>query len=256
MPIYTPPTASRLPPAHKRRVPLPLIIAAIVFAVIAVIGILVRLHDHSKLASTTKSEAIPVVTVVTPTTGPATNDLILPGNIAAYVDAPIYARTTGYLKNWFTDIGAHVKAGQLMAEIETPEVDQQLQQAEADLATAKANYELAEVTAERWTHLLAVNAVSRQEADEKVSAATADKSQVAAAIANVGRLTELKGFQKIVAPFDGVVTARNTDIGQLIDVGSGTGHEIFRVASLGKLRIFVQVPQNDAPYIKDGRPPI
>jgi RND family efflux transporter MFP subunit len=253
MPIYTPPTASRLPPAHKRRAPLPLIIAAMVFVLIALIGILIRLHSHSTLAGRTKAEAIPAVTVVTPTTGPATNDLILPGNIEAFVDAPIYARTTGYLKTWYTDIGAHVKAGQLMADIETPEVDQQLAQAEADLITAKANYELAEVTAERWTHLLAVNAVSRQEADEKVSDAAAKKAQVAAGIANVNRLQQLQGFQHIVAPFDGVVTARNTDVGQLIDVGSGTGHELFRVASLGKLRIYVDVPQNDAPYIKDGQ---
>ncbi len=179
-------------------------------------------------------------------------ELILPGNLQANYEAPIYARTSGYLKRWLVDIGTPVKAGQLLGEIESPEVSAQLNQAQADLATAEANQKIANVTAERWRNLRASDSVSKQEADEKISLAASNDAQVQAAKANVQRLRELTSFQKIVAPFDGIVTARNTDIGQLIVAGSNTGPELFRVADMRKLRLYVRVPQTYAALMKPG----
>jgi RND family efflux transporter MFP subunit len=195
-----------------------------------------------------------VLTVATTKPQPLTDltELILPGNLQANYEAPIYARTSGYLKRWLVDIGTPVKVGQLLGEIESPEVDQQLNQAQADLATAQANQKIANVTAERWRNLRASDSVSKQEADEKISLAASNDAQVQAARANVQRLHELAGFQKIVAPFDGIVTARNTDIGQLIVAGSNTGPELFRVADMRRLRLYVRVPQTYAALMTPG----
>jgi RND family efflux transporter MFP subunit len=194
------------------------------------------------------------VTVATTKPQPLTEltELILPGNLQANYEAPIYARTSGYLKRWLVDIGAPVKAGQVLGEIESPEVDSQLRQAQADLATAQANQRIAAVTAERWRNLRASDSVSKQEADEKISVAASSDAQVQAARANVQRLQQLSGFEKLTAPFDGVVTARNTDIGQLIVAGNNTGPELFRVADMRRLRLYVRVPQTYAAMMKPG----
>ena len=172
-----------------------------------------------------------------------------PATCKAFYDAPIYARVSGYLKKWYVDIGTPVKAGRLLAEIETPELDQQLQQARADLATAEAKEQLATITNKRWRDMLASNSVSKQEADEKNGDYEAKAATTAAERANVDRLQALASFKRIVAPFDGVVTARKTDIGALINAGSGSGPELFRIADTHKLRIYVQVPQTYARQI-------
>ncbi len=170
------------------------------------------------------------------------------------IDAPIYARTNGYLRKWYVDIGAHVKAGQLLAEIETPEVDQQLRQARADLATAEANVHLAEITAERYAGLLKTDSVSKQDADNAESDFAAKKATVQSSEANVKRLEDLQSFEKVYAPFAGVITARNTDVGALIDPGSsgGTRTELFHISQPGKLRVYVNVPEAYSQAAKPG----
>ena len=227
-----------------------------IFAVLAGVVVVWSVFSAHRAAAKLKevTEAQSVVTVATINPQPLTElaELILPGNLQANYEAPIYARTSGYLKRWLVDIGAPVKAGQLLGEIESPEVNSQLSQAEADLATAQANQKIAAVTAERWRNLRASDSVSKQEADEKISLAASNDAQVLSARANVQRLRELTGFQKIVAPFDGVVTARNTDIGQLIVAGSNTGPELFRVADMRRLRLYVRVPQTYAALMQAG----
>jgi RND family efflux transporter MFP subunit len=177
---------------------------------------------------------------------------VLPGSVQAFIEAPIYARTNGYLKAWYTDIGSPVKKGQLLAEIDTPEVDQQLSQAQADLDTARANETLSRSTNKRWQGLLATESVSQQDAEEKAGDAAAKTAAVASAAANVARLRDLESFKRVVAPFDGVVTARNTDIGALINAGQSSGSELFRIADTLKLRIYVQVPEPYAAAAKPG----
>jgi RND family efflux transporter MFP subunit len=181
-------------------------------------------------------------------------EIVLPGDMQAYIDAPIYARTNGYLKSWTADIGARVKAGQLLAEIDAPEVDQQLQQARADLATAEANLRLAEITATRYMDLLKTDSVAQQDVDNATGSADARRTTVESARSNVKRLEDLQSFEKIYAPFDGVITARNTDIGALIDSGSsgGTTRELFHIAAVDRLRIYVNVPQIYSPHIRSG----
>jgi RND family efflux transporter MFP subunit len=176
--------------------------------------------------------------------------LVLPGNVTAFFEAPIYARTSGYLKAWYTDIGTHVKKGQLLAEIETPEVDQQLRQSRSDLSTAEANARIAAETDTRWQALLVNKAVSPQDADTRRATAEATRAAQASAMANVARLEQLESFKRLVAPFDGVVTARNTDVGALINAGQSAGTQLFRVADTTRLRIYVQVPEQYAPLIK------
>ena len=225
--------------------------------VIAVIVILVwaALSAHYASAKLNQSTvALAVITVATtkPAAQSQLGELILPGNVQANYEAPIYARTSGYLKSWQVDIGTTVRAGQLLAEIESPEVDSQLHQAEADLATAEANRKIADLTAERWRNLRATDSVSKQEADEKIASAASSDAQMEAARANVRRLRELSGFEKVVAPFDGVVTARNTDIGRLIAAGENTGPALFRVADMHRLRLYVSVPQTYAAVMKAG----
>jgi RND family efflux transporter MFP subunit len=224
-----------------------LVFAAVlaIVAVVIVLGIVPRLRARQALREETNRLAIPVVTVVRPQREAPSEEVILPGNIQAFIDAPLYARTSGYLKRWYADIGTHVREGQLLAEIETPEVDQQLQPARADLATGEANLKLSQITATRYSTLFKTDSVAKQDVDNAVQDAEAKAAMVKSEQANVRRLEQLVSFEKIYAPFDGVVTARNTDIGQLIDSGSsgGSTRELFHVAAVRKLRVFVSVPQ-------------
>src|SRR5579875_3541702 len=225
-----------------------ILVVVVVLAVAAVVvasGILPRLRARQILRQQTDLAAEPTVTVVRPQRETPAEEVVLPANIQAFIDAPIYARTNGYLKNWYFDIGAHVKKGQLLAEIESPEVDQQLQQAREDLRTAEANLKLSQITASRYSDLLKSDSVAKQDVDNAVQDAAAKAATVKSAQANVGRLEQMVSFEKIYAPFDGVITARNTDIGQLIDAGSSSGssRELFHVAAIDKLRVFVNVPQ-------------
>jgi RND family efflux transporter MFP subunit len=220
-------------------VAVPLLGAAIYF------GIRSRVADAKTLVRATEQSAIPIVNVIHPKRGAPTSEIVLPGGAQAFVDAPIYARTNGYLKKWYFDIGARVKQGQLLAEIETPEVDQQLEQARSELETANANLGLAMTTAERWKTLLELDSVSKQETDQTISNLKAQQATVASNAANVHRLEELKSFEKVEAPFDGIITARNTDIGALINAGAATtpGKELFHLASIQTLRVYVSVPE-------------
>ncbi len=219
------------------------IVLLIVAGLLAMSGILPRLRARQALREETLHAATPVVNVIKPNHAAPAEEVVLPGNIQAYVDAPIYARTNGYLKRWYFDIGVHVKQGQLLAEIESPEVDQQLVQARADLNTAQANLQLAQITANRYTDLFKTDSVARQDVDNAVQGAAAREAAVKSAQANVSRLEQMVGFEKVYVPFNGVVTARDTDIGQLIQSGSGQTHEIFHVASIDRLRVFINVPQ-------------
>jgi RND family efflux transporter MFP subunit len=200
-----------------------------------------------------RSNAIARVEVIHPKAGSTAQEIELPGTTEAFTEAPIYARTSGYLKQWFLDIGARIKRGQLLAEIETPELDQQLQQAENDLRTAQANLYLARVTAERWVALLNRAVVSRQETDQAVSDFNAKRATVDSAEANVRRLQQLQEFERVYAPFDGVITARNTDIGALIQNGDNTGpKELFHLAAIDKLRVYISVPEVYQTAVKTG----
>jgi RND family efflux transporter MFP subunit len=211
-----------------------------------------RVMARSTLRQKTADEAAPIVVTVAPTRSALGEELVLPGTVQAYSEARIYARTNGYLKSWLVDIGSAVRKGQLLAEIDTPEVDQQLAQAVADLATARANEALSNTTNRRWNDLLATESVSKQDADEKAGDAAAKKAIAESAAANVSRLRQLESFKHVVAPFDGIITARNTDIGALINAGESTGSELFRVADTHKLRIYVQVPEPYAAAAKPG----
>ena len=228
------------PPRHIGRYALILLAVALA---LAAWGIISRLTARDALGQETAEDAVPTVVTLQPKPGAAGEDLALPGSVQAYYEAPIYARTSGYLKSWYTDIGTPVKKGELLAEIDTPEVDQQLSQAQADLATAKANYELSQSTNTRWQGLLATDSVSKQDADEKAGDAAAKKATMDSAAANLARLRDLESFKRVVAPFDGVVVARNTDVGALINAGQAAGSQLFRVSDVSKLRIYVQVPQ-------------
>jgi RND family efflux transporter MFP subunit len=228
------------------------LILLIVALILGVWGVVSRVYSRDQLGKETSREAVPVVLVEKPSLSPPSEDLVLPGSVQAFVEAPIFARTSGYLRAWHTDIGDGVKKGQLMAEIDTPEVDQQLRQSVADLATAEANANLARTTDVRWKGLLANQAVSQQDADTRAGEAAASQAQAASARANVARLRELESFKRIVAPFDGVVTARNTDIGALITAGQTAGAALFRVADTEKLRIYIDVPEPYATQTKPG----
>jgi RND family efflux transporter MFP subunit len=228
------------------------IIGGVLLLILVVWGILSRILEENRLQKATDEQAVPVVALVDAKSSPAEQELVLPGNVQANYDTAVYARVSGYVKQWYTDIGTPVKAGQLLADIDTPEVDDQLRQAEADLNTAVANSNLAQSTATRWKFLLKSDSVSKQETDEKVGDAEAKAAMVASARSNVARLQKLEGFKHVLAPFDGVVTARETDIGALINAGSGTGPELFRVADRSKLRVYIQVPQTYASVVKPG----
>ena len=203
-----------------------------------------------KLKEQTEAQAVITVATVTPQTLTEKGVLTLPGSVQANYEAPIYARTSGYLKRWSVDIGTHVKAGQVLAQIDAPELDQQLRQAQADVANAEANRNIANITAERWRGLRETDSVSKQDADEKVNLEATSAAQLQAAQANLQRLRELSSFKTIVAPFEGVVTARNTDVGQLISAGSSAGTALFRIADTRQLRLYVHVPQSYAAQMK------
>lgn len=228
------------------------IIIAILLVAIVVIGLITRATQASSLKTWTQQQSIPTVNVITPEAGTSGPVLDLPGRVEAYIRAPIFAQVSGYLKDWKTDIGARVKAGELLGEISTPELDQQLQQARADLASAKANADLAEITAKRWQAMLSSDSVAQQDVDQRTADYTAKIALMKAAQANVDRLEAAKAFARIVAPFDGVVTARDTDVGALINAGGGTAPELFVVSDIHKLRVYVQVPQRYGPSIRPG----
>jgi RND family efflux transporter MFP subunit len=248
---FMPPDPAASAPSRRK-----LRIAGVVLAVIAVgvaaIGIATRAADNSRLRERAEAQAVPTVAVISPGNSGDAGALELPGRLEAYSRASIYARVSGYLKSWKADIGTPVKAGQLLAEIETPDLDQQLLQAKADLASAQANASLAGTTAKRWQSMLGSDSVSRQEAEEKAGDFTTKQAMVNAAQANVDRVQAMKGFTRIVAPFDGTVTARNTDVGALINAGGGTGPELFAVSDTRKLRVYVSVPQSYASIVKVG----
>jgi len=226
---------------------------AVIFVIVISLGFISRKKAGAELTQTTATAAIAKVNVVYPKMDAPTDEIVLPGNTQAFTDAPIFARTNGYVKNWHVDIGTRVKKGQLLAEIETPEVDQQLQQARADLQTAQANLRQAEITAERWEALWKTNSVSKQETDQAVSTFHAMKATVDSNVSNVRRLEETQRFQKIYAPFDGVITARNTDIGALINSGASTSaQELFHLAAINILRVFVAVPQLYSQAVRPG----
>ena len=225
------------------------------FAMLIYAGISSRMEAEKRLEGSVKSGAIPVVTVIHPKARSIAQEIELPGTTEAFTEAPIYARTSGYLQRWFFDIGAHVRRGQLLAEIETPELDQQLQQAEHDLRTAQANLQLAQVTADRWVSLLKKDVVSKQETDQAISDFNAKRAMVDSAEANVRRLQKLQEFERVYAPFDGVITARNTDIGALIQNGDNTGpKELFHLAAIDKLRVYISVPEVYETAVKSGEP--
>ena len=230
------------------------VLAAVAVVAIVIGGIIPRRRAEANLAKETEEMAVPTVSVIHPRRTAPVDELVLPANVQAYIDSPIYARTNGYLKDWFVDIGARVKQGQLLAEIETPEVDQQLRQARADLQTAEANQALAKITADRYTGLLKTDSVSKQDADNAQGNYAAQNATVHAAEANVKRLEELQSFENIYAPFAGVITFRNTDIGHLIDSGSSGGMrtELFHIAQPDKLRVYVNVPEIYGPAAKPG----
>ncbi len=231
-------------------------VAALVTGAIAVLivgaGIASRASSSRQLRQWTAAQALPVVTVTPPQPGANSSVLALPGRLEAYSRAPIYARVNGYVKEWKIDIGGRVRTGQLLAQLEAPDLDQQLSQARADLLTARANAALARTTARRWQQLVKSDAVSRQEVDMKNGDLAAKQAIVKAAEANVDRLVVLEGFKRIVAPFDGIVTARATDVGALINAGSGKGLELFVVSNTEKLRLYVNVPQNYVTQITPG----
>jgi RND family efflux transporter MFP subunit len=229
----------------------------VVFALLAVAvvayGLVLRSTQDSRLHVLTEAQAVPTVALVTPSPVANHAGLALPGRLEAYIRAPIYARVPGYLKSWKHDIGSPVKAGETLAEIDTPDLDQQLMQARADLNVAEANAKLAEITAKRWQGLSGTDAVAKQDVDQRTFTWNANIAQVKAAQANVDRLVAEEGFKRLVAPFNGIVTARETDIGALINVGSsGSGPELFVVSETSKLRIYVNVPQNYVPSVPSG----
>jgi multidrug efflux pump subunit AcrA (membrane-fusion protein) len=254
------------PPASHRRVLLFAAITLVVLAAVIYSGIHSRAVGESQLKQQTEEAAIPTVAVVSPKEGAPIDEIVLPGITQAFTDSPIYARTNGYLVHWYFDIGARVKKNQLLAVIDTPEVDQQLQQAQADLDTAKANVAIAKITADRWQSLVNDGSVSQQETDQNVINLKAVQATLESNAANVRRLEQLQSFEKIYAPFDGIITARSTDIGALIDAGAGgssaasgvsgaTGsqpRELFHMAYTRTLRVYVAVPEVYSPSVRSG----
>jgi len=251
--LEPPPAAAPKPgrPAHHYWIA---VLAALTVVAVIVAGILPRIQARTTLRRETQEMAVPSVTVMHPKHSPGSSEIVLPANVQPFIDAPIYARTNGYLKKWYVDIGAHVKAGQLLAEIDTPEVNQALRQARADLATAEANRALSRITAERYSDLLKTDSVSKQDADNAAGDYAAKQAIVHSAEANVKRLEELQSFQKIYAPFTGVITTRNTDIGALIDSGASGGQrtELFHIVQPDTLRVYVNVPEAYSQAAKPG----
>jgi RND family efflux transporter MFP subunit len=242
------------PPIRKRRHWVIAVVAFVLVAAVYVGGVLPRVKARAALKTETAQMAIPTVAVVQPQPTAPAQELVLPANVQPYIVAPIYARTNGYLKAWYVDIGAHVKQGQLLAVIETPEIDHQLQQARANLATAQANLNLSRITAERFQGLLKSNSVAQQDTDNAVGTYNANQAIVQSNSANVKQLEALQSFQKIYAPFDGIITVRNTDVGALINSGSGGGPttQLFQIAQPQKLRVYASVPEAYSKAIREG----
>ncbi|MFT3996684.1 MAG: efflux RND transporter periplasmic adaptor subunit [Asticcacaulis sp.] len=229
-------------PATSTRTLRRLAMAGVAAAALIVIGgTIARVSANNDLKATTADNSVPSVAIIRPT-GPESGKLVLPGRLEAWAEAPVYARTSGYLRRWYADIGTRVKAGQVLADIEAPEVDQQLAAATAAVKTATAERDLAKVTADRWKQLIAVNAVSRQDADERAGALAAREAMLQEASADVARLRALSGFKRVVAPFDGVITTRSADVGALI--GSNATAPLFTVSDTRQLRLFVNVPES------------
>jgi RND family efflux transporter MFP subunit len=239
------------PPAHAGRASIGLIVVGVAVIVFAGMGIWKRHHNDEVLAETTQREAAPSVIALEPKAGQPTDTLNLPGNVTAFSDAPLYARTSGYVAKWYYDIGARVKKGALLVEIDTPELDEQVRQAEADLSTAEANASNAKKQAERYSGLVTTDAVSRQDTETFQTQAASTSSAVKSAQANLARLKQMQAFEKVYAPFDGVVTARGIDNGQLISEGTGT--ELFHVQALQTLRVYTNVPEMFTGSVKRGQ---
>jgi RND family efflux transporter MFP subunit len=238
---------------RKSRLFLFLVGIALVLVVVGIVTLLQRREQYNALANETEKLAVPTVAVIHPTVEPSQEDLVLPSTLQAYVESPIYARTTGYVKKWYHDIGSHVQKGELLADIETPEVDQQLSQARADLGTMLANENLSRITATRYEELIKTDGVSKQEVDNAVGDYAARRAAVASAQANVRRLEELESFKHIYAPFAGVITRRNVDIGNLINAGNGgSAQELFVLASTDPIRAYVSVPEVYAATVHTG----
>ena len=230
------------------------VVLAIALGAAVFFGIRDRSQHERNLATSTDIAAIPTVNTTLPTAGSRAEEVILPGNVQAFIEAPIYSRANGYLRNWYFDIGSRVQKGALLATIETPELDQQLDQSRAELERIQANANLAGVTSDRWQALLAKHAVSQQEADQNKSNYIAAQAAVDASKANVRRLEQLQSYERVIAPFGGVITARNTDIGDLIQAGAGSANPraLFTLSSIDRLRIFVDLPEVYADHLKDG----
>ena len=229
------------------------IVILLIVAAVVIAGVVPRWKARAALVKETRDVAVPTVSLIHPKLGAPQTEIILPGNVQAFADSPIYARTNGYLVKWYHDIGSRVNKGDLLADIETPEVDQQLMQAKADLVTAQANEHLSEITEARYSELLKTDGVSKQEVDNATGDLAAKKAIVQSSEANVRRLQELKSFQKVYAPFTGVVTQRNVDIGTLINAGNGgTSQQLFYLAQTDPIRVYVNVPESYAPSIHKG----
>jgi RND family efflux transporter MFP subunit len=252
-PVRNDPVPNKPGRAFSRRAIAIVAIPAACAALAIASGVHSRLMAETRLQESARSSAIPYVEVVSPKASADADEIALPGSTSAFNDTPIYARTSGYVKQWYVDIGARVKKGQLLATIETPELDQQLQQARADLENAEANLQLAKITAARWQHLLETDSVSHQETDQAVSDLHSKQALVNSGKANVERLEQLQAFERVSAPFDGVVTARNTDIGALVQAGDNSGpKELFHIAAIHTLRVYVAVPEIYAAFVKNG----
>jgi RND family efflux transporter MFP subunit len=249
----TPVTPGKRSGASIGGLSLVVLVGVVILAAVIWSGIASRAQASSTLNTETNELAVPTVAVIAPKVTPGAQEIALPGNMQAFIDTPVWARSSGYLKRWYVDIGGHVKQGQLLAEIESPEVDQQLNQANAQLETARANLKLSEVTAERYTNLFKTDSVAKQDVDNAVQDQAAKKADVSSAQANVSRLEQLVSFEKVTAPFSGVLTARNVDVGALVDQGANTpGKELFHVASIDTLRTYVSVPEMYSQASKPG----
>ncbi len=243
------------PQPHKSRLFGLLFIAVIILVVLGAFTLFQRRSQYQALAKETETLAVPTVAVIHPTSEPSEEGLVLPGAMQAYVESPIYARTNGYLKKWYRDIGSRVRKGELLADIDTPEVDQQLLQARADLETSQANANLSHITATRYEDLIKTDSVSKQEVDNAAGDLAAKQAGVASSQANVHRLSELESFKHIYAPFSGVITRRNVDIGTLINAGNGGAtQQLFSLAQTDPIRVYVNVPESAAPSIHAGLP--
>ena len=245
----TPPPC--LPPSAPRGTKLAIGIALLLLMTSGFVTVLLRFHEARALAKETEKNTVPVVAIVYPKAESPDEDLVLPGSLQAFQESPIYARTNGYLVRWYKDIGSRVKKGERLAQIDTPEVDQELSQARAARQQSQAQLELAQISADRWQNLRKTDSVSQQEADQQSSGLQQSQANLAAADANVRRLEQMESFKNVAAPFSGVLTKRNVDPGALINAGAG-GKEMFDIAQVETLRMYVSVPQAYATLIKAG----